>query len=205
MGIRWRAIFRWTPLARRVAFGLALLAAGITLGLLNDLGKSDWASWVQAVGSIVAIVASVSVVWWQHRLDAERQREEERDRRTNTLRTTAEALEWLGKMLATLESRRPTGRSYPETVQAHYPSARVRKVVLFLQEVSLADVGGFEVWLAIMDCASTMQEMSTSVAHALQLGQVELSVPEWERLFDSMAVWRTSADEAARQVRAVLR
>ncbi|MGH8857686.1 MAG: hypothetical protein ACREXG_06620 [Polaromonas sp.] len=40
-------------------FVVAFVAVLITIGLLFDLNKSEWAAWVQAVGSIAAIVGAV--------------------------------------------------------------------------------------------------------------------------------------------------
>jgi len=42
---------------------------------LGKLSPSDWASWVQAIGSIAAIVAAAWIASSQHRRDVERQRQ----------------------------------------------------------------------------------------------------------------------------------
>lgn len=44
------------------------------------MGKSEWAAWVQAVGSVLAILAAVGIAYWQHARDA-RQRIAEVTRR----------------------------------------------------------------------------------------------------------------------------
>ncbi len=43
------------------------------------LPSSEWASWVQAIGSVLAIYAAICIAWWQRRAD--RVREDDRDRR----------------------------------------------------------------------------------------------------------------------------
>jgi hypothetical protein len=45
---------------------VAGVAALVSIGLLADLGKQDWAAWVQAVGSIAAILATIEVMRRQH-------------------------------------------------------------------------------------------------------------------------------------------
>lgn len=58
----------WTLVRKRagwiagISFGLA---AFIAAGVHFDWGKSDWAAWVQAVGSIAAILAAARIATWQ--------------------------------------------------------------------------------------------------------------------------------------------
>lgn len=68
---------------------VALLVGAIYGGVLWDLSKSDWAAWVQAIGSIGAILVAVLVVQLQHSrqllYEAEKSRVERR-RQLNVLR-----------------------------------------------------------------------------------------------------------------------
>ncbi|MET3371377.1 hypothetical protein ABIC89_000410 [Variovorax boronicumulans] len=75
---------RWPMWA---ALGLVLF---IGLGVAFDWGKSDWAAWVQAVGSVVAIVATGRFVRWQHELESERQEREHRRASLQKLRVIKE-------------------------------------------------------------------------------------------------------------------
>jgi hypothetical protein len=52
--------------------------------------RSDWASWVQAVGAIVAIVASAGLIFVQHRLQLAREKEAEIDRVVARMRIVQE-------------------------------------------------------------------------------------------------------------------
>ena len=56
-------------LARKQAGWIALILLGLTIfiaaGVYFDWGKSDWAAWVQAVGSIAAILAAARIAAWQ--------------------------------------------------------------------------------------------------------------------------------------------
>jgi type II secretory pathway pseudopilin PulG len=67
--MRYRSIFQWTRMThrwvRRALLGAACVALVLTTGLRAELTKSDWASWVQAVGSIAAVLAAIAVVGWQ--------------------------------------------------------------------------------------------------------------------------------------------
>ena len=56
-----KRLFRWTPMfhrwLRRGALSIAMLAALLSIGCYADLDKEEWAAWVQAIGSILALVA----------------------------------------------------------------------------------------------------------------------------------------------------
>jgi hypothetical protein len=45
------------------------------------LDGGQWAAWIQAIGSIIAIVASAVLVWWQHHLEAGRESKKEAQKR----------------------------------------------------------------------------------------------------------------------------
>lgn len=75
-------IFKWMN-SPFVIGALLIFFSGLDLVLLGrefDLSKSDWASWVQAVGAVGAILITFSLARSQHRherkLDEERQRDE---------------------------------------------------------------------------------------------------------------------------------
>jgi hypothetical protein len=56
------------------------LAVFVELGIHFDWNKSEWASWVQAVGSIAAILAACAVAWWQTWLMKSAARDAKRER-----------------------------------------------------------------------------------------------------------------------------
>ncbi len=56
-----------TPFVRKLVLASAAATAFVSSGLYFDWGKSDWASWVQAAGSIGAILASGWLANWQFR------------------------------------------------------------------------------------------------------------------------------------------
>jgi hypothetical protein len=81
-----------TPTRRnvvRVAIALSVacgvLALVVYLGMQWDLSKSDWAAWVQAVGSVGAIFVALWVVRVQHARDALLRSESERRTRRSQL------------------------------------------------------------------------------------------------------------------------
>ncbi|QRY31214.1 hypothetical protein JVX96_24550 [Variovorax sp. PDNC026] len=76
-----------TPGAVVGAFALVLLFGGLTLAIYpgwDKIGawasKSDAPAWVQAVGSVVAILASGAIAWWQLIATRNFQRETSRQR-----------------------------------------------------------------------------------------------------------------------------
>lgn len=69
-----------TRVVRYPLLALAVLATIIATGLRFDLSKNDWSGWVQAVGSIGAILASGYIATWQYRkaaIDSAEQRRQE--------------------------------------------------------------------------------------------------------------------------------
>ena len=78
----------WTLVKKRVGWGsvaLLGLAAFIALGVHFRWGKSDWAAWVQAVGSILAIAATGWAVQHAHRLQERRDRQQHKSARVDRL------------------------------------------------------------------------------------------------------------------------
>lgn len=61
-----------------------------------DLSKSDWAAWVQAIGSVAAIIVTALLVNRQHTLERRLQRDAEIAKHRNQLRVAA----WAGRSLA---------------------------------------------------------------------------------------------------------
>jgi len=53
---------------------------------LTCMPKSEWASWVQAVGSVTAIIVGALAIWWQMRRQRRQQIEVQRDEEVRKLR-----------------------------------------------------------------------------------------------------------------------
>jgi hypothetical protein len=58
----------------------------------KGLGSGEAASWVQAGGSIVAILSAVALAWWQHDQSLSRQVQQEQDRREKAVHLARLAL-----------------------------------------------------------------------------------------------------------------
>lgn len=86
-------IFEQETLVRRVVALAIVVLAGfmIWLGSLWGLSKSDWAAWVQAVGSVAAVFVAVWIVRLQHQRDVRLRDESERGIRRRQL----SALRWV--------------------------------------------------------------------------------------------------------------
>lgn len=71
-------LLRWTPMLhrwiRRSGLAFVVVWTLISIGQRLELSKSDWAAWVQAVGSVAAIFAAAFAVWWQVRLQGKAER-----------------------------------------------------------------------------------------------------------------------------------
>lgn len=61
------------------------LGALVIIGRQFDLSKSDWAAWVQAVGSIAAIAGTFGVMWMQQRHQAASEGARQREAETSLL------------------------------------------------------------------------------------------------------------------------
>lgn len=91
-----KARLRMQSLPARVVGALALLAVAIFAGVRWDLSKSDWAAWVQAVGSIGAILVAIAVVQFQHSRQSKVEAEKARIERRGQLNV----LKWQFNMIA---------------------------------------------------------------------------------------------------------
>jgi hypothetical protein len=67
-----------SPLILGIHISLWILVDLVLLGRVNDLSKSDWSGWVQAVGSVGAILVAVGVA--HHQSESQREREESKGR-----------------------------------------------------------------------------------------------------------------------------
>ncbi len=78
--MEWRKLLSWTPQLHRwmrvLLLSASVVAALVAIGLKSDLSKSDWASWVQAIGSIGAILAAFGIANAQTRTVREQVRQE---------------------------------------------------------------------------------------------------------------------------------
>ena len=75
-------------MVRYPLFGLSACAALVVTGLGQGLGKSDWAAWVQAVGSIFALGVAIAVSAYQNseqkkHVDQANAHQEQRDAKAN--------------------------------------------------------------------------------------------------------------------------
>lgn len=96
--------------------GVVALAGGITVAQnVWDLHAADWASWVQAVGSIGAILASVGVVQWQNRLSRNAEDRAALIRHKNVLRAAAVVGDELCQLLAIISNTLHNTNSVPAT------------------------------------------------------------------------------------------
>jgi hypothetical protein len=65
--------------------GIALLCAFIAVGRFYNLNKSDWAGWVQAVGSIVAIAGAFLISHLQYKKELQREEVRRQEARRDDL------------------------------------------------------------------------------------------------------------------------
>ena len=65
--------FRWISGGISILVLVVFVACGIAFGW----NKSDWAAWVQAIGSVGAILAAAGFVQWQHHLELARRRSDD--------------------------------------------------------------------------------------------------------------------------------
>jgi hypothetical protein len=63
--------------------GCAAISVILFLGFKFDLNKSEWASWVQAVGSISAILAAAAIASWQSHTAQQNYERRKREDRIN--------------------------------------------------------------------------------------------------------------------------
>ncbi|MDP9992024.1 hypothetical protein J2W28_001052 [Variovorax boronicumulans] len=179
----WKMLALWTTGAALIA-----LAAGWSAVVLWTNANSGLASWVQAVFSVLAILATSGVVLWQHELERKRQKEadvESRRRRHSVVvalaHVTSTHAAWLRKKLPDRAALMDIKNKnvYFEMEDIARIAARIEAVPLHeLDDAIMAR----DLLLLTESCLSLKRLLSAGIADANRLNSTEYE--DFFRAFD---------------------
>jgi len=158
----------------------SLLALGVVVdlvawGFAADLNKSEWASWVQAIGSILAIVGS----FWIGRSQIEAQTRLAKQARKDVLNdrhaTIQGALDRAFQVCLNVDEyiRNPEKEPVRPRVFS-YIKAQVPAAQRLLDEIPLFELGSDVLVYTVLDFKSVMQAMLSIAEWGLQPGERQM-------------------------------
>jgi len=137
---------------KSLPFGTLFVVVLIAIGLLVDLSKSDWAAWVQAIGSILAICGAVwatqTQITSQTRLalDAEAR---SRQCSNDALRAVIDgAAQQFLKLVPVMNLQRDQDVEFLEML-FHYEDRTFNDAINSLETIKLIDLGSYDLVKAI--------------------------------------------------------
>lgn len=128
---------------------------------VNDLNPGDCAAWVQAIGSVLAIVAAAMFILLQHHLDVKRARDADRDLTRRRLDVVAGAISSARKVITEATE---FARLQQITLQAFQHAnlrAQLEKSEQLLFSISKPDLPHFKIANVIMGLESDLAEART--------------------------------------------
>ncbi|MET3461244.1 hypothetical protein [Variovorax atrisoli] len=155
------------------------MAGLLWLGVNFELGKSDWAAWVQAVGSIAAIVGAWLIGKSQSKaafLHALRLKESERYDRVRAVFPIAERAHALITAL--------DGEQYDHYYKVRYSDASFRVCIKAIEAIPLHELGNFGLVQGYMEMQQALAAAAHAAAKRLELGN-DLAARFAERASDS--------------------
>lgn len=150
----------------RMPFWLALGAACFfAVGACFDLSKSDWASWVQAVGSIFAIAATAWAVNRSHSLSAEKAAN---DGKADEIRRLSAIASSIFQCRAEAESLRRYA-AYLEFIDRE--THRLERHVNMLQSIALLDIPDWRAAVAVTQAIAMFSHLEGKLRERIPLQQ----------------------------------
>jgi hypothetical protein len=145
------------------AFISILLTVGIAVGIRYNLSKSDWAAWVQAIGSIGAILAAVGVVQYQHRQQARLALEAKRIERRMRLNTLMAIFTAIGQIVDDCASK-----VNEENIAWWMQAERLKEAKMLLSSIPLFELPDHGVVLRFSEISEALQR-AKAMADALSV------------------------------------
>lgn len=169
------------------------------LCFLSDLTSSEWASWVQAVGSIAAIVAAAWIARYQAKLQQASAMEQHRRERLTSRAEASETLAVLArnsaKAMAHVSGQLLDRDAVHEAAEGLRPCdiGEVQRVDAYLAAIPLHELPGSLVTLTMI-LGSTVRQFREKVETALRLHR-QMDANMFEDFFGSLI----SMNESVRQ------
>lgn len=191
---QWK-LWPWRQWFLEVSGGavLFLVVGGLLwLGLKFELGKSDWASWVQALGSIAAIAGAWLIGKIQSKtayVHALRLRERERYDRMHAVFPIATRAH---ELITELDTE-PFDLYYKD----RYSAASFRVCIKAIEAIPLHELGNFGLVEGYMEMQQALEAAAHAAAKRLELGESRYAQGKAERASDAhVSDARRKADAA---------
>jgi len=192
--IMWRRspLRRWLLRASVVVAAVLFLTGLVRLGLKFDLGKSDWAAWVQAVGSIAAIAGAwligkhQSDTAYSHALSL--QKNERHSRVQAVFPIAARAHELIVEL---------DNMPYDHYYKGPYSAASFNACIKAIEAIPLHELGKMGLVEGYMQMQQALEAAAHAAAKRLELGEARYARGKAERASDAdVAEARRKADAA---------
>jgi hypothetical protein len=173
----WR---RWFLDVAGGAVAVLVLGGLALLGLNFELGKSDWAAWVQALGSIAAIVGAWLIGKSQSKaafLRALRLRERERYDRVHAIFPIAARAH---ELITELDAE-----PYDLYYKDRYSEASFRVCMKAIEAIPLHELGNFGLVEGYMEMQQALEAAAHAAAKRLELGEFRYAQGKAERASDA--------------------
>ncbi len=173
----WR---RWALNILIGAIAIPVLGGLVWLGLSLELSKSDWAAWVQALGSIAAIAGAWLIGKSQAKaafLHALRLRERERYDRVHAVFPIAARAH---ELIAELDAE-----PYDEYYKERYSEASFRVCMKAIEAIPLHELGNFGLVEGYMEMQQALEAAAHAAAKRLELGESRYSQGWADRASDA--------------------
>lgn len=149
---------------------IAFMAALFATGLHFDLTKSDWAAWVQAIGSVGAIFFAV----WTTQRQIAAQAQQAKDAEGRAIKRANDALlavvDGAAKQFLSLEPVMDVGNSDDFGIYSfmfHYEEQSFTNAINALETVRLIDLGSYELVEAVAGMKAGMVDLRHAVREAM--------------------------------------
>jgi len=178
----WMLLLLWSAVAACIA-----LIAGWPSVVAWANSNPNLASWVQAVGSIVAIGSTAVLVFWQHELERKRAREADLDTRRRKLSVIVElvrATSFHAKWLRDSLSDRDTIHAIGDRVRP-FDRKLIASLGAQIEMIPLHELDDAKFATEVLILTSVCRELRDKLSTALELHR-RMSAADFEDLFESL-------------------
>lgn len=185
-------------------FAIAGIAAVIGIGVAFDLGKSDWAAWVQAVGSIAAIFSAIWISNNQHEKERLQRAAQECEDSVAAFEAVAEMIQQASYFTkwATDRTANPkdTAKGYPFFPEHDETMANLEEVRSLIAAIPIHTPPYFRLARDIRLVGSALSKLQP-ILLKMKSAAIDDS-KSWTREIDAIRIYDTWIDHALANVRA---
>jgi uncharacterized membrane protein len=182
---------------------IVFTALGVATGVHMELSNSDWAFWVQAIGSIGAIIASVLLVNQQFRKEQRHSHEAEKTHAINLLSSIQAVLQKGTDAILEANEHCETREKAQPYLHDNFYIDRLRLFEMAIADIPIYQLGGANLQIEILQIRQSVQD-TRSALHSIKVNfrnEASWDQPALRRLHDA----RNLAQESLQRVEAFIR